>query len=208
MATTRDKEATMARILAAAADLIGELGYEEAGVDAIAERAGVAKGTIFYYYESKAGLVEALMDTRFTQMAEVLERAATGESTTQQALTSIVYTLLEFIREHRQFARMLITELWRDESLWRSSLAKLHDRVLIVVRRELERGVARGEIRDDIDPRFASVALFGLVATAALEWVAFEPERPIEEVAQQILGLTSLAAAATAPRAHLGVTRS
>ena len=194
MVITRDKEATKARILSAAAEIIGELGYEEAGVDAIAERAGVAKGTVFYYYESKAGLVAALMETRFAQMAEALERNTPREGTSQEAMLAIVTTLLEFIREHRQFARMLITELWRDESLWRASLSKLHERVLTVIRAQLERGIERGEIRADIDARFTSVALFGLVATAALEWVAFEPDRPIEDVARQIFGLTSLAA--------------
>jgi AcrR family transcriptional regulator len=52
------------RILEAAAGLIGERGFERVTIDAIAERAGVAKGTVFHRFGNRAGLATGLLDER------------------------------------------------------------------------------------------------------------------------------------------------
>jgi AcrR family transcriptional regulator len=52
------------RILRAAAELIGEKGLEQVKIEDIAERAGVAKGTVFHRFGNRAGLAVALLDER------------------------------------------------------------------------------------------------------------------------------------------------
>jgi AcrR family transcriptional regulator len=52
------------RILEAAAELIGERGFDEVTIDDIAARAGVAKGTVFHRFGTRAGLAVALLDER------------------------------------------------------------------------------------------------------------------------------------------------
>jgi AcrR family transcriptional regulator len=52
------------RILEAAADLIGEQGFDRVTIDDIAERAGVAKGTVFHRFGNRAGLAVGLLDER------------------------------------------------------------------------------------------------------------------------------------------------
>ncbi|MEU6173079.1 TetR family transcriptional regulator [Streptantibioticus parmotrematis] len=57
----RDAPRTRARLLAAAADLFAERGYEAATVRDIAERAGVNQALVYRYFGSKKGLlVEAM----------------------------------------------------------------------------------------------------------------------------------------------------
>lgn len=50
------------RILEAALDLFIANGFIETPMDAIAEKAGVAKGTLYYHYKSKEGIVDALLE--------------------------------------------------------------------------------------------------------------------------------------------------
>lgn len=52
------------RILRAAAALIGEQGFQEVKIEDIAQRAGVAKGTVFHRFGNRAGLATALLDER------------------------------------------------------------------------------------------------------------------------------------------------
>jgi AcrR family transcriptional regulator len=52
------------RILDAAAGLIGERGFDRVTIDDIAERAGVAKGTVFHRFGNRAGLAVGLLDER------------------------------------------------------------------------------------------------------------------------------------------------
>lgn len=50
------------RLLDAANELTGRLGYNAVTVDAICEHAGVKKGSFYHYFESKAALGEAAID--------------------------------------------------------------------------------------------------------------------------------------------------
>jgi TetR/AcrR family transcriptional regulator len=57
------------KILEAARKEFGLKGFAGARVEAIARRAGVNKGLIFYYFESKEGLFRALAEERFSHQA-------------------------------------------------------------------------------------------------------------------------------------------
>lgn len=59
-ATARDRGATSARILKAAAELLAEEGFQNFGVNAVARRAGCDKQLIYRYYGGMDGLVDAI----------------------------------------------------------------------------------------------------------------------------------------------------
>jgi AcrR family transcriptional regulator len=60
------------RILHAAAELIGERGFEQVTIDDIAEQAGVAKGTVFHRFGNRAGLAVALLVERERRLQDRL----------------------------------------------------------------------------------------------------------------------------------------
>ncbi len=191
----RDKDKTRARLFEVATELIGEKGFGSTTVDEIAERAGVAKGTVYYHFASKAELVEALIADGLEPLAQQMREAAASEETAREALQALTYAELAYIREHRAFAKLVMTELWREDRVWRDTLLLVRDNIVATIREQIERGIAAGELRDDLDPGFAAGALFTLVATAALDWLAFYPERTIDEVVDQIRRLTAMAVA-------------
>ncbi len=51
-------------ILKCALDLFYAKGYDAVGVQEIAEKAGITKPTLYYYFGSKYGLLETLLTTR------------------------------------------------------------------------------------------------------------------------------------------------
>jgi len=55
-------ENTRARILAGARDVLGEHGFAGFTIDAVADRAGVARMTVYYPFDSKGALLDALLD--------------------------------------------------------------------------------------------------------------------------------------------------
>ena len=55
-------EDTRARILAGARDVLGEHGFAGFTIDAVADRAGVARMTVYYQFDSKGALLDALLD--------------------------------------------------------------------------------------------------------------------------------------------------
>jgi len=183
----------------AALELIAQKGVSATTVDEIVERAGVAKGTVYYHFSGgKAELVEALIASELTPLAERFAEVASQHASPSERIATLVREELAWIRDNREFAKMLVTELWREERAWRDSLVLLRTNILEYLRDALEQGVAAGEFRTDLDPDFAASALFGMTVTVALDWLVFYPERPLEFVAAQI---DALASAAVRPRA-------
>ena len=184
-------DATKKKLFDAAMELIGERGFTDASVDEIVHRAGVVKGTVYYHFAGKAELVEALIADRM-RPAITRFRAVAAEHANdpRAAIEAIVRAELEFLAEEKSFSKLLLTEMWREDRVWRETLLLLRREMVTVIRNVIEQGVASGVFRDDIDPEFGASALFGMTATVALDWLAFEPEKPLEDVLSQITKVT------------------
>jgi len=179
--------ATKARLFDAAIQLIGEKGFTEVSVDEIVERAGVAKGTVYYHFPGKAELVEALIADRLQPLATEFRRAAAAcPDDPAGAIEAIVHAELAFIRDNSSFGKLLVTEMWREDRLWRDTLVGIRAELGAIIVEVVEAGIASGAFRGDVDPQFGASALFGMTATVALDWLAFQPEVPLEEIQSQI----------------------
>jgi AcrR family transcriptional regulator len=180
-------DATKKKLFDAAMELIGERGFTDASVDEIVERAGVAKGTVYYHFTGKAELVEALIIDRFRPLALAFrEAAAANADDPRAAIEAIVRAELTFLSEHGSFSKLLLTEMWREDRVWREALVLARTELFAVISDVIKQGIASGEFRPDIEPDFGASALFGMTATVALDWLAFEPDKPLEIVQAQI----------------------
>ena len=64
------------KILQCALELFYARGYDAVGVQEIAETAGVTKPTLYYYFGSKKGLLETLLETEYAVLRQALESAS------------------------------------------------------------------------------------------------------------------------------------
>jgi AcrR family transcriptional regulator len=86
------------QLLAAARDLLEAQGMDALSLRAIAERAGVAPGTVYYHYADKAALLAGLAVDGFRQLAEGMRRAY-AERAEDGGLRSTGNAFLAFLRE-------------------------------------------------------------------------------------------------------------
>ena len=180
-------DATKKKLFDAAMELIGERGFTDASVDEIVERAGVAKGTVYYHFTGKAELVEALIADRFAPLAAAFSKAADAHpDDPRAAIEAIVRAELEFLSENSSFSKLLLTEMWREDRVWRKTLVLARKELFAVICDVIVQGIESGEFRADIEPEFGASALFGMTATVALDWLAFAPNKPLETVLAQI----------------------
>ncbi len=68
-------------IIRAAAEEFGDKGYDAASVNRIIERAGVSKGSLYYYFEDKGDLFSAVMERATTAMVKLVGGIALDELT-------------------------------------------------------------------------------------------------------------------------------
>jgi len=180
------RQATRARLYEAAVTLIAEQGFSATTVDEIAERAGVAKGTVYYNFKSKTELFEELLRHGVSLLAASLRAAAeetAGRGGTRiEALDAMIRAGLVFIDRYPAFTQLYVAELWRTGRAWNSTLLVVRQEAVAVVENVLREGVAAGEFSAEIDVTLTASALVGMVLVAALDWQAFQSERSLDDV--------------------------
>ncbi|TDB80094.1 MULTISPECIES: TetR/AcrR family transcriptional regulator [unclassified Micromonospora] len=185
---SRRREDTRQRLFEAAVELIAEQGFSATTVDDIAARAGVAKGTVYYNFESKTALFEELLRHGIGLLTAEF-RAAVAGLPPREALAALVRAELEYIRRYRAFAQLLLSEMWRTNREWQQTLRLLRGEAIEVIAQTVRAGVDSGDLPADLDVRTASSALFGVGLVVAVDWLVFQPDRPITEVQEALLGI-------------------
>ena len=97
----REENARLAAILAAAEHVFAEQGYFHARMDAIAERAELAKGTLYYYFKSKDEIYVHLLERETRKIHEEIRRRITGRETFLEILKQRGRLLLHIGRNRR-----------------------------------------------------------------------------------------------------------
>jgi AcrR family transcriptional regulator len=150
-------EKTKNAILSAAYDLLLENGFGAVTIDKIAEKAGVSKATIYKWWPNKAAVV---MDAFFDAAVERLPVPDTGSAMEDMIIQ--ISNLSKFLlsREGK-----VINEIVA-EGQYDQKLAETYREIYFKPRRLdsryiLERGISRGELRDDLDIELAMDLLFG-----------------------------------------------
>ncbi|MGH9480480.1 MAG: TetR/AcrR family transcriptional regulator [Terriglobales bacterium] len=99
-----------AEILEAARKVFGEHGFADSTVDLIAAEAGVAKGTVYLYYDSKEELMWEALRSRMREMLEQTKSAMEAVEDTRAKIQAALRVRFEFFRSDEQFLRMYLAE--------------------------------------------------------------------------------------------------
>ena len=160
------KQATRARVLAAARDLFDEIGYEESTIRMVAQRAGVSVGSVFTTFAGKAELLSQVMGDRVEALQAELEQVTPHlRGPTVDRLRSIMAVHYGFeTRKLRLFVAYVAASFtWPHEGgvtpVGRN--ARFHG----MLAEALAGGVARGEVRPEVDAE-----LFVDILLAAYVW--------------------------------------
>lgn len=153
---------TRATILAAAEQVFAKAGLDGARIDAIAAAAGVNKALLYYYFKSKGGLYEAVMEDHFREFnRQALALLASPESA-RAILLRYVSLYFDFISTRHRYASLyqqLMTA--RGKPLERLVRKYLVPRSA-AFKKLLERGIRTGEFRR-ADARHTTLSVVGLI---------------------------------------------
>jgi AcrR family transcriptional regulator len=93
-------------ILLCALNLFAARGYDGVGVQEIAEKSGITKPTLYYYYGSKSGLLESILKEYGGRLETVISQASTYHGDLSLALARLAAVFFEFAKENSMFYRM------------------------------------------------------------------------------------------------------
>lgn len=108
----RQKADRNQRILDAATDLFGRMGYDAARIEGIAELAQVSVGTVYNYYENKGDILVAVVSM---EVQEVLEAGAAVVDTPPASVEAALKLLIENYYDH--------SLVYLSKDMWRTAMA-------------------------------------------------------------------------------------
>src|SRR5260370_14342838 len=157
-------------IFDAALDEFSTRGFAAARLDDIAQRAGVAKGTIYLHFNDKESLFQELIQSKMVPVIETLEATFAADLPlriiAEQAIDVFVREVYGSHRKH--LIRLIISEGPRFPALAEFYYRHVLSRILKSVRGLLRRALERGELAADAWIRLPQ--LLGAPGIIAIIW--------------------------------------
>ncbi|MHB9038785.1 MAG: TetR/AcrR family transcriptional regulator [Armatimonadota bacterium] len=165
----RRKEQLHEEFIATASGLFRASGFDDVSVDDIVGATGVAKGTFYLYFKTKADIVQAVLD-HFLQNLEERTSAALADTSGDAAsgLRAVVATLMSFLQENPGMLAPIIENSLDNHQLAPEIKEELRARcraaTTSIYERMFRMGMLQGYYRE-IDPIVASFALQGMLGS-------------------------------------------
>lgn len=174
--TQEEAAETRQKLLDAALKVFSQYGYAGAGLEAIAEAAGVTKGSIFHHFGSKAGLYSTLVAESSQRVLDILQRAKEEARRPMDILRSMLILPLRHAERDRDFRAVqelvllktaVVPELAEGIQRKIQGMRGFVDELAAIV----QEGIDQDEIDETVDPRDAALALIALQTGLLSTWL-------------------------------------
>lgn len=184
------KEANIGKqelLFRAAAARFGQYGYSETTMESIAEEAGVSKGTLYYYFDSKEELFFELL-LNWIEKFEDRWNESEGDKSPVEELEEFHRVMMTTADEMASFGKLML-EFWANASRKNKLEDILND--LLREYREgiaevIEAGIEEGTFRE-VDPWEASSALVASYDGLWFHWLLTPDSFVLEEAGRELI---------------------
>lgn len=185
---------TRARILASALDLLLEHGFHGFGLEAVAAAAGFSRQTVYRHFESRTGLLEALVD----HVPEVEGKPDVDGVPAAEALERIVRFNVAYLARIRRFAALIHSaraEVPEAAAAWQRRMGVLRRRWLSVI----ERLAAEGALAEGWSVADVADLCWAVVSFPVYEYLVVDGGWEAERYERELARLLKRAFVAPAP---------
>jgi AcrR family transcriptional regulator len=178
-------------ILAAARNLMDRQGADALTMDEIAQAAGVAKGTLYLYFESKDELIQALLSQVGEAMVLDLQAILDTSAPPPEKLRQVVSLLLNYVDRESVLFPVYLRELVRFRSGRKAAmtgLQALEERIVALITTILAEGIAQKHFIP-ADPRLLAFLLKGLVRAVGYYQMTRDDKDAVQDNLRVVLTL-------------------
>jgi AcrR family transcriptional regulator len=185
----RAKQERRRQIMDAAKAVFADAGYHGASIHAIIERAEIARGTFYLYFESKATVFDSILDRAMTDLLARIHRIAVDDPTApppQVQLRAQVIAALEYVVQDRALAILLLSASHTPDAEAAERLDQFFAEVRDLLRRALETGMELGLVRQ-CNAELVAAAMHGMIRGVVEQLVHQVRPPPIAAVVDELL---------------------
>jgi AcrR family transcriptional regulator len=180
-----DKAARRKEILTAAVRVFARKGFAATRIDDIAAEAGIAKGSVYLYYDSRDALLGAVFEGYRAMSAAIFDAAVNGRGPALERLAGLVRAVLDTLDARREPARIMV-DLWaaaRDSET--VDMAAVYGDTRAAVAELLRQAAAEGTLREGVSERHAAVVVAAI--EGCLLQCLVDPRLPVAELTEPII---------------------
>jgi AcrR family transcriptional regulator len=161
-------------ILEGAERVFGARGFAHAKMTEIAERAQVAAGTLYNYFDSKEAIFKALLEHRSEELTGLLEPIAAGPGEPRDQLRRLTRVMFEYVESHGAMLTLILEAGGATCSAREGAgpgASRQYLRTLAIYRDTLAHAVEQGVLRAGLDASELAAALAGAMGGMVRRWL-------------------------------------
>ncbi|ABR46544.1 transcriptional regulator, TetR family [Alkaliphilus metalliredigens QYMF] len=148
-------------IIQAAMTVFDKHGFHETKMKDIATEAGIGKGTLYEYFESKKELFRQMIIYKLNSYIEGIEKVIAHEGTTREKLMGFAAYHGGFMHEHHSKAEMIFLKSDSLPEEFKQWMVAGRNQIFRLMLSLIEEGMNRGELRKDLNKEIATAVIFG-----------------------------------------------
>lgn len=167
---------TRGRLVATAGDLMQASSFAQVGVGDVCRAAGVNKGSLYHFFDSKDELAAAVLDANWARMSALLDVTVGGDGDPLDRIDAFVAAFIDSLGQRRQELGTtpgcpigsFAAEFAGSHPTLGPRATHMLDQWVTVFERALGEARARGDVDPDLDAAVAARSLVGYVQGMAL----------------------------------------
>lgn len=186
------KQKTKQAILEAAISLFSENGYDNTSIENIAKIAGVGKGTVYGYFQTKKDIIKGFCEYELEQIHMKLVNGSNQDAPILEQMLTIYMTEFHHVTQNREFGRLYMRESVFPSDSDAQDNQEIDDKYFQILFPILEKGQERGELRKDVELLYIIAHFYSLYVLIISAWytgriTTKEVEPAMEQLFRQVL---------------------
>jgi AcrR family transcriptional regulator len=174
------KKKTKQAIMDAAITLFSTNGFENTSIEELAKVAGVGKGTVYGYFQTKTEILHAFCEYELDQIHKELVKQANPDAPILEQILTIYMTEFNHVTQNKEFGRIFMRQtVFPDENDAQDHL-EIDDKYFQLLFPILKKAQDRGELRKNMELLHITGHFYGLYILIMSSW--YTGRIPTEEV--------------------------
>jgi AcrR family transcriptional regulator len=168
-------------VLESAIEAFASKGYAGTSVQDILSVTGLSKPTLYYYFQSKAGLFQAILNFAYDESFRLVRERSQEAGTSRDKLVEIAVALFEFTQKHRDLMRLVLATAFAAPGELPTDAIHPEKRLRFfgLVRDTVAAGQSSGELDQRFNPDELAHGVLGAI-THQVRTSLIRPEAPLD----------------------------
>jgi AcrR family transcriptional regulator len=155
-------EDTKHAILKSAEKLFSANGFNKTTVREIAGDSGVNVAMIYYYFQTKDGLHQEILENACIALSESLTECINPQKGPEENLRCIITTYINFLQQHKTLHRIVLRAMVSQSKQLGRMVKKYGANIFGMIHSQIEEGVTKGIFRKQ-DTTLSTINLFSMI---------------------------------------------